>query len=693
MKKVRFESPVKVLKPINMNDRECHSPRPMIDRQLPYNRHANLPNFYSQPKVLPYSDDPVQLFESSNSSPYPMMNKTPLPGYQKGPDWSPSNDLELSMLDASYHEPRMPTFCRSILKPADINSNQNSVKDVVQSNTPPQTSTRDNSVKPPNILIKDNDFFIKRDNLDKFHLDMNPIQKQLNKLSLDKENNPFAKKSEMVQMAAIKHTENINQALSQPTSFGNEDCRCHHCIKKVSTPSYMTNTPAVHNLAHCGPKFPVQNVTRHSHCPCSLPPQPNRCSCCNNTPAPRQYQHNLCGIDQASSPKMNAVDKKTWAIEKYEQGQNSDSMQVEKQTNISKEKREPTVSDLFKIIKLQNEQLQLLQEKVDKFISSSQQTQVPAQSHLTNHVAIETVGKEQHKISIGVMTSFEMVRTSTVINKEVVKTNENAQIQCNRSQISIKEVVSKGQTANPNFLDGIAPVGETMRAEFEAEGNALVNAAQNGGVLQPAGMNEEKTLNEMSLYDVQIDNATTPLMSPEQSLYLDIRDYSDSDTGSDDQSNVGWTYYNKVMTHVNGMLQDSDMPSSASALYRNTRQQMQTVQMQIDKTNVSVTKRVKFGDDPLGLHQPHIYASTDTSLKMNQLAAKYLKNGPPVAAPQRPAVASRPPMPIDMSFATKNYMERHKLLQGVQPPPKSTSPSEMPRFLDITALKQQPKFL
>uniref|UniRef100_A0A2A4K7E1 Uncharacterized protein n=1 Tax=Heliothis virescens TaxID=7102 RepID=A0A2A4K7E1_HELVI len=674
-----------------MNDRECHSPRPMIDRQLPFNHHANLPNFYSQPKVLPYSDDPVQLFECSNTSPYPMMNKTPLPGYQKGPDWSPSNDLELSMLDASYHEPRMPTFCRSILKPTDINSNQNTLKDVVQSNTHPHSSiNKDNSVKPPNILIKDNDFFIKRDNLDKFHLDMNPIQKQFNMLSLDKENNPFAKKSEIVQMAAMKPIENNNQVLSRPTSFDNEDCRCHHCIKKVSTPSYMTNTQAVHNLAPYEPTYPVQNATRHSHCPCSMPPQPNRCSCCNHTPTipTRQYQHNTCGIDQAGSPKMNAVDKKTWAIEKYEQSKNPESMQVEKQTNISKEKREPTVSDLFKIIKLQNEQLQLLQEKVDKFISSSQQTQVPTQNRLPDHVAIETIGKEQHKISIGVMTSFEMVRTSTVINKEVLKTNENAQIQCNRSQISIKEVVSKGQTANPNFLDGIAPVGETMRAEFEAEGNA----AMNGGILLPVGMNEEKTLNEMSLYDVQIDNATTPLMSPEQSLYLDIRDYSDSDTGSDDQSNVGWTYYNKVMTHVNGMLQDSDMPSSASALYRNTRQQMQTVQMQIDKTNVSVTKRVKFGDDPLGLQQPHIYASTDTSLKMNQLAAKYLKNGLPIAAPQRPA--PRPPaVPIDMSFATKNYMERHKLLQGIPPPPKSTSPGEMPKFLDITALKQQPKFL
>ncbi|KAJ8734220.1 hypothetical protein PYW07_014771 [Mythimna separata] len=687
MKKVRFESPVKVFKSLNMNERECHSPRPLIERQL----QTNIPELYGHSKVLPYSNDPVQLFECSNSSPYPIMNKTPLPVHQKGPDWLPTNELELSMLDASYHEPRKPTFCRSILKPADINHNTivtDKMKHVLHMNSQKQSPIGNETVKPPNVLIKDNDFFIKRDNLDKFHLDMNPLQKQLGNLSLDKENNPFTKKSEIVQMAAISRPENLKHNMPQPTGLANMDCSCHHCIQKVPSPSahYITKEPTPHHhLAKCEPNFYVQNATPHNQCPCKLPPPPRRCSCCNHTP-PRQYQ---CDMDQVTSPKMNAVDKKTWAIEKYEQTKKSDSMEVEKQTNVSKEKREPTVSDVFKIIKLQNEQLQLLQEKVDKFISASQQPQPPAQIHTTEHVAIETVGKEQHKISIGVMTSFEMVRTSTVINKEILKTNDNAQIQCNRSQISIKEVLSKGQSPNPNFLDGIAPVGETMRAEFEAQGNAATNCLPG-----PTGVNEEKTLNELSLYNVHIDNATTPLMSPEQSLYLDIRDYSDSEAGSDDQSNVGWTYYNKVMTHVNGMLQDSDMPSSASALYKNTRQQMQTVQMQIDKTNVSVTKRVKFGDDPLGLHQPHIYASTDTSLKMNQLAAKYLKNGPPVAAPQR--LAPRPaPAPIDMSFATRNYMERHKLLQGI--PPSSSSkpatPGEMPRFLDITALKQQPKFL
>ncbi|XP_035429485.2 uncharacterized protein LOC118262333 [Spodoptera frugiperda] len=691
MKKVRFESPAKAFLSIDMNERECHSPRPLVERQI----HANVPDVYSQVKVLPYSNDPVQLFECSNSSPYPTMTKTPLPGYQKSPEWSPSHDLDLSMLDASYHEPRRPTFSRSILKPTNVNHNavddRDSIKYTPESSSAPKISSENKTLKLPNIMIKDDGFFIKRDNLDKFNLDMNPLTKQLNMLSLDKENDPFTRKSEMVQMAAINMQDNV-KSQPQPTRFDDSDCRCHHCVKKttpINSNYIMTNEqmPQHHRPNHASP-FIVQNAMRHNHCPCILPPQPSRCSCCTPTPPARKCQCSPCGTDKTPSPKLNAVDKKTWAIERYEQSKNSDSMEVEKQTNVSKEKREPTVSDLFKIIKLQNEQLQLLQEKVDKFITASQQTQIPAQKH----VAIETVGNEQHKISIGVMTSFEMVRTSTVINKEILKTNDNAQIQCNRSQISIKEVVSKGQTPNPNFLDGITPVGETMRAEFEAQGNVLTNTPMNGSVLPLAGVNEEKTLNELSLCNVQVDNATTPLMSPEQSLYLDVRDYSDSDADSDNQSNVGWTYYNKVMTHVNGMLQDSDMPSSASALYRNTRQQLQTVQMHIDKTNVSVTKRVKFGDDPLGLHQPHIYASTDTSLKMNQLAAKYLKNGAPVAVPQR--LTQRPATaPVDMSFATRNYMERHKLLQGIPPPSKSASPGEMPRFLDITALKQQPKFL
>lgn len=68
-----------------------------------------------------------------------------------------------------------------------------------------------------------------------------------------------------------------------------------------------------------------------------------------------------------------------------------------------------------------------------------------------------------------------------------------------------------------------------------------------------------------------------------------------------------------------------------------------------------------FGDQPLGCNeQPHLQVPiTDTSLKMNQLAAKYLKNAPPI-----PKTPSPKPVTVDMSLATRNYMEKHKLLQG-----------------------------
>ncbi|GBP72257.1 hypothetical protein EVAR_103258_1 [Eumeta japonica] len=116
--------------------------------------------------------------------------------------------------------------------------------------------------------------------------------------------------------------------------------------------------------------------------------------------------------------------------------------------------------------------------------------------------------------------------------------------------------------------------------------------------------------------------------------------------------------------------------------------------------NPIILPPVKFGDDPLGVitqqhvYQPQIYQpmvpATETSLKMNALAAKYLKTplSHPVCA--QPILKTTPI--IDLSFATRNYMERHQLLPGI--PSTSKKPqNDMPRFLDVTALKQQPKLL
>lgn len=514
-----------------MDERECHSPRPFIEKRAP----SHFPEFYQYQRIVPFSNDPVQRYESSDSSPFPMANKTKLTGLGD-PNWKPSHELDLSMLDATCHEPRQPFRKANILKDVQENRTIDQYMNVLppadnnKKFVAPSLLNQSNKiVTPPNVLSKDDGFFIRRDNLDKYRLDSNPLDSQLNKLGLNKENYSLERKAEIMTMGVpnqMQHlTETVN-CLPQATTV-HDDCRCHHCIKVIQNNTLAPNTVG----DHCQNVNNMIAKSQHNF----ISPSPRQCFPCDQM----HYVQNTCHCGHIDSQPMhkphNAVDKKTWTIEKYEQNKINACLDVEKQCNV-KEKREPTVSDLFKIIKLQNEQLQLLQEKVDKFISTSNQGQqnvpsMPIQNYMTEQVALQTIDSEQHKISIGVMTSFEMVRTSTVINKEVLKqTAENAQIQCNRSQISIKEVVSKSQPVNLNFLDGIIPMGKTVpekQIDCASVSTKSNDEARNGDYHQSDNVFEEKTLNELSLYNVQVDNSTTPLISPEQTLYLDVRDYSE----------------------------------------------------------------------------------------------------------------------------------------------------------------------
>ncbi|CAH2100246.1 unnamed protein product [Euphydryas editha] len=678
MKKVRFESPVKASKTNTMNSSECHSPRPFIEKQVQSAPSMN----YLEYRPLPFTNDPLQRFESADCSPYPIVSKTYLSctSQLQNNSCSPSNELDLSILDCNYSNARNSGLRHNILCSNEMKTFNSNIKVTPTiENKPSQvlaSMENKNASSPPNMLSKKDNFFIRKDNLNGFK----NMSSQFNDLHLDKENNPLIKKTELMKLGT-PHLQKINTQSVDSGNLTNENyhvCGCHHCVH-------------VFNMRHnvkqlISNVIPEQNVPNNNYeiCHCSaISDKKYSGRSCYCRPINNYVPACNCSKTSAHNPQ-SAVDKKNWAIEKYEQNKKSDSLDVEIQNNVFEEKREPTVADLFKIIKLQNEQLQLLQEKVDKFISNKthepQNVKKPIQNIVGEHVEVQSIGTEE-KISIGVMTSFEMFRTSTIINKELVKKSE-AQIQCNRSQISIKEVVSKTPPGNLNFLDGIAPASKPTvpQKNISAEGEFVDLTRNTDNALV------DKTLNEMSLYNVQVENVITPLMSPEQSLYLDLRDYSDSDSSGDDQSNVGWTYYNKVMTHVNGMLQESDMPSSASALYRHGKQKC--LQVQIDKTNVSVAKRVTFGDQSFGCHeQPNIQVpTTDTSLKMNQLAAKYLKNSPHISKTPSPK-----PVTVEMSLATRNYMEKHKLLQGTN---QNVHPHmEIPKFLDITALKQQPKFL
>lgn len=508
MKKVRFESPIKAFKIQAMQDSECHSPRPFIERQVKSIPNINILSF----KPVPYTNDPIQTYECSNSSPCPKVSKTYLTNISNidNNKWVPSNELELSTLDCTHYDGGS-TLRKSNITVYSDNRNLKSNFNIQPSRLIEPTqilSHTENmlSSKPTNTLSKSDDFFLKKDDL----------KSKVSTLHLDKENNPLLKKKELMHLG--NYAQMHVPTYDNPMVIDNV-CRCHNCVQilhsKPCLPSPVRNKVLSansnnFNTCHCVTK-PVSHPV--SCWPCSyqaINPFPPMCGCSNSSP---------------KSTLKNAVDKKTWDIERYEKSQKTECLDLEVQNGTTKEKREPTVADLFKIIKLQNEQLQLLQEKVDKFISTNNKKEAqvtqPIQNYVTEHVAMESVGSEQ-KISIGVMTSFEMIRTSTIINKEIVKQNE-AQIQCNRSQISIKEVVSKTHPVNLNFLDGITPMtkGQT-KPENKNNKEEQIDLNKN-----TENFHEDKTLNEMSLCNIQVDNAITPLMSPEQSLYLDVRDYSE----------------------------------------------------------------------------------------------------------------------------------------------------------------------
>lgn len=540
MKKVRFETPNKGLLP-RMDDSECHSPRPFIDKQVP-SLVSHVPDLFQCQRILPYSDDPVQRYESSDSSPYPSVQKTSLPNAaERGSKYIPSNDLDLSMLDS--HEPRRqqlyrtPTQLHAYSPPAHNIStpsyaptprlgpafNDNIITNEKAVTQPTIPSPK--KITPPHVLRKDNGFFLRRDNLNKFTIDTQPLATHFNRLALGKENEPVSKKidKQPVLLEALKPNfqENVNLHQQYLNTTGESDCRCHHCLRaiQISTPQ---TPPLINRISnYCQTTGQVQSGFHQ--CPC-MPVLPS----CFHYDRHMQSSQKCHSIQSDSPVPQNAVDKKNWAIQKLEQNK-KECKDLDKHTNLVKEKREPTVADLFKIIKLQNEQLQLLQEKVDNFISNNNhrtQNVLPVQNYVTEHVALQTIDAE-HKISIGVMTSFEMVRTSTVINKEILKQScENAQMQCNRSQISIKEVISKPQPVHLNFLDGITPVTRDNQTDTSSDPRDESRTIEHYASHEEENVMEDKTLNELSLYNVQVD-ATTPLISPEQSLYLDVRDYSE----------------------------------------------------------------------------------------------------------------------------------------------------------------------
>ncbi|KOB74228.1 Uncharacterized protein OBRU01_07929 [Operophtera brumata] len=317
MKKVRFETSV-TADQFGMSESECHSPRPFIERR------TSAEPFYDFPRVLPYSNDPVIRYESSNSSPYPSVNKTCTGFPEQEPCWKPSDDLDLSLLDASGHEPRQ-TYLKSTFENRLCGINDGNDLERNSKKLHVLSSIENNTGVPPNVLVKDSSFFIRRDNLDNYHMKsiVNPLHNQFNHLNTGKENNPLFRKAEImkngtfqqlpapsnhchIEPTTIKPIIKTNYQVEPPMgrkTVQENYCRCHHCVKTVE--NIPLNSPLLPKdtqgysipLALKQGQMPAgSNISGHNNCPCSQQPKP-----CPHCIEPRHVQqdfHQSCACQR-----------------------------------------------------------------------------------------------------------------------------------------------------------------------------------------------------------------------------------------------------------------------------------------------------------------------------------------------------------------------------------------------------------
>lgn len=159
----------------------------------------------------------------------------------------------------------------------------------------------------------------------------------------------------------------------------------------------------------------------------------------------------------------------------------------------------------------------------------------------------------------------------------------------------------------------------------------------------------------------------------------------------DDSSDLGWTIYNNVVGQVNNILEKADGKGTGDLTLRKVQE---ATLRHLQSIGVEVPANSERHSSYEG---ENIYSPTEISFAVKQLLMKYLpsahlakiKNCKDVKSQERGLVKARP----EFSFATVQYMKKYNLIassksDGVQTPERSQH-----KFLDVTALKNQPKLL
>lgn len=200
----------------------------------------------------------------------------------------------------------------------------------------------------------------------------------------------------------------------------------------------------------------------------------------------------------------------------------------------------PSMSDLLQIIKLQNEQLQMLQTQVDKLVQLNLKSEENKQHNVQEHVhkqnepvvmfkdqqvetsfvedghrqmivREESIEKKNNKISVGMMTSFEVSFKPPVTKKKVKQRNMQPMNDVSSNDVSFYETARhRGRSRR-----------KPQQQEYVPKNNR--KQAENFRVFPESWKRPNET--EYSLGSQESLEVEEPPESPENSIHIDMQEY------------------------------------------------------------------------------------------------------------------------------------------------------------------------
>ncbi|GLV43922.1 hypothetical protein CBL_12782 [Carabus blaptoides fortunei] len=388
----------------------------------------------------------------------------------------------------------------------------------------------------------------------------------------------------------------------------------------------------------------------------------------------------------------------------------------------------PSMSDLLQIIKLQNEQLQMLQTQVDKLVKLNLKSEENKQHIVRDeheHVVTvkdqqvgtsfvedgqrkmvvqqESIEQKNNKISVGMMTSFEVSFKPPVTKKKVKQRN----IQPMNDAVSSNDV-SFYETVRHRARPRRKQQQQQQQQEFVPQNSK--KQQENFRVFPESWKRPQET--EYSLGSQESVEVEEPPESPENSIHIDMQEY-DTDTDDEYSMDPGWTFCRDIVGQVNNMYTPAHQESYRARKHTEVQATDTTLhcikQATLQHLQNDGFVQANGTDGPL---KPN-----DISFAVKQLLMKYLPDDGLMNAVNKNTHEThnhqqqqqqQQRKPTDVSVATFKYTQQYNVVTNPPPayhgnkghkvkpnPTKRPAQRNMadPKILDITTIKQQPKLL